>query len=200
MLNAFPTKRPRLQTFAAIRLYLLLPNSLISVNKEGLVVGLSLAAPTQNACLPTFSVLEKSLTLEKGPPCEGWLKPTAYIKRELDSFNKIISTLSFQLSSQTVWWNGVTNCPEWSSFSRSTQNTSVLWQRASIVSAQYGIVQEVTTSSPNPKHQQDIVLPAQGRMWFIFFTTCRNLTFLPNHASPNPAALSIKIASKVFSI
>lgn len=103
MLNAFPTKRPRLRTFAAMRVYVLLPNSLISVNKEGLAVGLSLAAPTQNAWLPTLSVLEKSLTLEKGTTGEGWLKPTAYIKRELDSFNKISSTLSFQLSSQTVW-------------------------------------------------------------------------------------------------
>lgn len=86
---------------------LLQPSGFISYSQTHLFLltkkDLSPAAPTQNAWLPTFSVLEKSLTLQKGTPCESWLKPTAYIKRELDSFNKIISTLSFQVSSQTVW-------------------------------------------------------------------------------------------------
>lgn len=128
-------------------------------NKEGLVIGFAIFS-THSEHLTSCSLLEDSLPLQKGTPCKELLNCLLALK-ELDSFNKIISTcFFFQLSFQTVWHNGVTNCLS-QSFSRFRQNSPLAESLGNLHSTQ-----DWTSPCSNPKYQQNSMLSAKGRISF----------------------------------
>lgn len=87
----------------ALGLYLLPENSIVSGDKEGLVLSPTILSTFQNARPPARSVLEESLALQKGDLCATWVKNHLSVLRENQTLSKkLISTFSFQLSSQTV--------------------------------------------------------------------------------------------------
>lgn len=126
MLSSFPTKGQGYE--------LLQPAGFISFQKllsgnQGLVTGLTTCSSHQEACLSVSSGLAETLPLQKETPCEGWLKPSACTRGELQT----LSAKSFEpsLFNYPHKQGGVraSQTALSSSFSRSAQNASILWQK-----------------------------------------------------------------------
>lgn len=169
MQNAFPTGRPRLQPCSAFRRYLL-PQT--HCNKEGLAIGFAIWVPTQSACLPA----RKRAFLHRRGHLGGMVQLSACIERtRLSQHNHFHFLFSATLPNRVAHWRHT--CP---SPVPGVTRTLPSSGRATAVCARHGTARRWHRPA-QPKHQQDPVLSAKGRLPFSLQRP--EISVLPTHAS-----------------